>query len=79
MAVYVDLPRYNRHVLLVCHMMADTMGELEAMAGEIGLQPDRRHGDHYDLSASKRRAAIRRGAKGVDSVALVHLRRHNGH
>jgi hypothetical protein len=48
-----------------CHMMADTLEELHAMADAIGLRKawfqDTRY-PHYDLTPNKRAAALRAGA-----------------
>jgi len=71
MAAYVDelfyterTPRwpYDR----ACHLTADTLSELHEFAERIGMkrawfQEHRRH-PHYDLTASKRRLAVRLGA-----------------
>ena len=57
-----------------CHMAADDPVELNAMAKQIGLRREWLHGDHYDLSASKRRLAIRLGALPVHVLDLVDLR-----
>ena len=60
MSVYVD--NYSK---CWCHMFADTLAELHAMAGKIGLkrawfQPKSR--PHYDLVSSKKALAIKNGA-----------------
>lgn len=70
MTVYVDeLRRYPRGPRCfrdgACHMMADTLEELHAMAARIGLrrawfQP--RSSPHYDLTPAKREAALAAGA-----------------
>lgn len=51
------------------HLQADTLDELHAFAASIGLRrpwfqsrPGRPESDHYDLTASKRDAAILAGA-----------------
>lgn len=52
-----------------CHMWADTIPELLAMADRIGLKyewiDNNRRGDfpHFDLTRRRRRAAIMAGAK----------------
>lgn len=49
-----------------CHMYADTLPELHAIAQKIGLRRDWFQDEvlqHYDLTASKRVLAIRAGAK----------------
>ena len=68
MSVYVDYLgvhgnwRYGKS----CHMTADTLDELHAMAERIGLQrsyfqPHPRF-PHYDLNAGRREAAVCAGA-----------------
>lgn len=51
------------------HMQADTLEELHAMAGQLGLErswfqskPGRPWHDHYDLTRRKRDRAVRLGA-----------------
>jgi len=82
MAVYVDdlrkTPpkfrpakwRYDQ----ACHMMADTEDELEAMARRLQLRKTWRHGDHYDLTAEKRRQALAAGALSI-TIRAATLRR----
>ena len=49
-----------------CHMTADTLEELHAMAAKIGLRRDwfqaKSSAPHYDLTASKRARALEAGA-----------------
>jgi hypothetical protein len=49
-----------------CHMIADTLDELNAMADRIGLKRSwlqQKSGQpHYDLTESKRRLAVANGA-----------------
>lgn len=81
MSVYVDeirhvwpkLPgwRYEH----ACHMLADTERELEAMARKLKLRQNWRHGDHYDLTANKRRQAVAAGALELSAREMVHVRR----
>lgn len=83
MTVYVDqlrsydnvqgeAARYGRRW---CHLTADSLEELHAMADRIGLkrawfQPAHRlHQCHYDLVPAKRAAAVRAGAVEVDGLA----------
>lgn len=52
-------------VVRSCHMIADTLEELHAMADRIGLKREwfqERSFPHYDLIASRRERAIRAGA-----------------
>ena len=80
MSVYVDPPvEYAREPLGYvgrarararwCHMIADSVGELHAMAERLGLRPrwfqSDRYGGHYDLVPTKRDLAIRLGAVAV--------------
>jgi hypothetical protein len=83
MSVYVDplitwggdeAPRCFRHKPS-CHMYADSLDELHAMAHHIGLRrewfQDTRHLQHYDLTPSKRVLAVARGAIEQDRRAEV--------
>jgi hypothetical protein len=58
-----------------CHMFADTEEELHALARRIGLQrswhQDRPGFSHYDLTATKRREALRAGAVEVSRDEMV--------
>jgi uncharacterized protein DUF4031 len=57
--------------MIMCHMMADTLGELHAMADRIGVarkwvqEADRPSDVHYDISLGKRAAAVKAGAVEV--------------
>lgn len=79
MTVYVDnfkmkadVPNGARTVRGVwCHMTADTREELDAMADTIGLkrawiQYPGTWKEHYDLTLTKRRLAVKAGAEEVD-------------
>ena len=69
MSVYVDdavtLWRGRRWA----HMMADTLGELHAMAARLGMPrralQDKRSGVHYDLTEELRDDALRFGAIAI--------------
>lgn len=55
-----------------CHMVSDTsISELHEFAAKIGMKRAWFQGDHYDLVASRRAAAIAAGAKAVSSQELV--------
>lgn len=58
-----------------CHMYADTLEELHAMAKRIGLRRDwfqnSPHLQHYDLTPQKRMAAVRAGAIEHDFITAV--------
>ncbi len=90
MAVYVDeLAEYAtdfypwRHVAS-CHMYADTVSELYALADRIGLKrrwfQNKPSFPHYDLlGGNKRRAAIRAGAIETNRAhAVEHVRALRG-
>jgi len=51
-----------------CHMYADTVGQLHRMADKIGLKREWFQPlsvPHYDLTKSKRKLAIQKGAKPI--------------
>lgn len=62
MSVYVDNMRAKFGRLIMCHMVADTDGELHAMADKIGVDRKWHQGDHYDIALSKRSLAVAAGA-----------------
>jgi hypothetical protein len=80
MPVYVDNMRANYGRMKMCHMVADSMAELLAMADNIGVerkwfQPG--SSPHFDISLSKRALAIKNGAIEVDRRGLVDaIKRH---
>lgn len=64
-----------------CHMWSDNIDDLHNMAIAIGMkkkwfQNDRRL-PHYDLSPSRRRKAIKLGAKEVGIRELINHMRYN--
>ncbi len=86
MSVYLDAmqdhgKRIGRAGPLWCHMIADTIPELHAMADAIGLQrgwfQKKESGPHYDIgSAGMRRRAVECGAVECDRRTFVgHLQR----
>jgi hypothetical protein len=64
-----------------CHMYADTIIELHALAAAIGLKrswfQDKRFFPHYDLTPSKRELAKRIGAVEVSDEETVAFYRSN--
>lgn len=77
MAVYVDDFNAPFGRMLMCHMMADTLEELNAMAGKIGvagrwIQLEGRF-PHYDICLSKKKLAIQCGAIECTARDLVKL------
>lgn len=83
MSVYVDEPIWPFGRMMMCHMVADTRAELDAMADTIGVarkwiqKPDTNR-EHYDICKSKRAKAVANGAIELESVALVRLVRADG-
>jgi hypothetical protein len=77
MSVYVDGASNPYGRMKMCHMVADTLEELHAMADAIGIQrrwfqndPDH---PHYDIAQSKRALAVKHGAVEITSRQLVEL------
>lgn len=83
MTVYVDdmhatEPNSRWPYKASCHMMADTSLELDDMAESLGLRPRAKQhpfepNEHYDLTTSKRREAIRLGAVPIPWRKMVEL------
>lgn len=79
MPVYVDRLRdWGWRYGPSCHMIADTLDELHAMAARIGMkriwfQTD--GGPHYDLTASRRKMAIDCGAIEMEGRAFFDVLR----
>lgn len=76
MSVYVDDMRAHYGRMVMCHMVADTSAELDAMVDRIGVARRwKQHAgtwrEHYDISLSKRRLAVQAGAIEVTSRELV--------
>ena len=72
--VYVDdySGRFGR--MIMCHMIADTEEELHGMARAVGLKREwfqKTSFPHYDLSKSRRKTAVKLGAKEVTRRELV--------
>lgn len=69
--VYVDDMRANFGRMIFCHMVADTIEELHAMADRIGVArrwyqgPPKTGRPHYDIALSKRAIAVQFGAKQI--------------
>ena len=78
--MYVDSARNPYGRMLMCHMVADGVGELLEMADRIGLA--RRHFQRgsfprFDLSQSNRSRGVSAGAIVVDRHGLVAVMRRN--
>jgi hypothetical protein len=69
MTVYVDDMRANYGRMIMCHMIADTLDELHAMADTIGVQRKWFQADaswpHYDIALTKRALAVTAGAEEI--------------
>lgn len=77
MPVYVDeLHKWPTRIKCFqagsCHMVADTLEELHVMAETIGLSrgwfQDKKRLPHYDLTVSRRAAALKAGAIEDDGL-----------
>lgn len=86
MAVYVDRANipYPRSApggkkpfrqMKMCHMAADSLDELHAMADKIGMKREWFQGHtrypHYDINLTKKTLALKEGAIEVSSKELV--------
>lgn len=76
MAVYVDTGRIQMGRMKMCHMIADTLEELHAMADKIGMRRawfQNEGTPHYDICQAKRAHAIHHGAIEADRKKIVEL------
>jgi hypothetical protein len=85
MTVYVDEMRHAFGRMIMCHMWADTLPELLAMADRIGVQrkwlqqPPKASWIHFDVSLTMKARAIAAGAVLTDRFGpLEHLARQAG-
>jgi hypothetical protein len=81
-SVYVDRCAMSYGNMIMCHMIADTLDELNTMADRIGVarrwlqEPPKASFHHYDIAKSKRALAVAAGAIDCDRNTFVaHLRR----
>ena len=78
MSVYVDDMKAQFGRMIMCHMMADTSLELEAMAKKIGVankwkQKQAKPEEHFDICMAKKALALAAGAIQIDSRKMVDL------
>lgn len=78
MAVYVDQSRHRVGRMIMCHMLADSVAELLAMADRIGVdrwwfQPESH--PHFDICKDRRARAVAAGAIEVSNRELVGVMR----
>jgi hypothetical protein len=77
MTVYVDDVRHTFGRMVMCHMWADSLDELFAMADRIGVQrkwlqqPPKASWTHFDISLGKKEQAISAGADLTDKYGPV--------
>lgn len=74
MAVYVDNMKAKFGRMVMCHMLADSREELDAMADQIGvarkwIQYPGTYKEHYDVALSARAKAVAAGAIEIDMRA----------
>lgn len=76
-AVYVDAPIWPYRGMVMCHMFAERLEDLHAMADRIGVArrwfQNRPGFPHYDISKSKRRLAVQFGALEVDRQQFIQV------
>ena len=76
MAVYVDSGAIKYRRMKMCHMIADSLEELHAMADKLNLKREwfQNHGTpHYDICQKKKADAIKFGAQVADRKKVVEL------
>ncbi len=78
MSVYVDGERNALGSMIMCHMFADSLSELHAMAEAVGMKREWFQPlsfPHYDVSLSRRTVAVSKGAVQVDRREGVAIRK----
>nr|WP_308006512.1 DUF4031 domain-containing protein [Xanthomonas albilineans] len=80
MTVYVDNMRAKFGQMVMCHMLADSREELDAMAERIGvarrwIQHQGTVKEHYDIALSARAKAVKFGAVEIDMLDTARIMR----
>lgn len=75
MSTYVDNMRVPYRTMVMCHLVADSHGELMEMVDAIGVQQkwiqhEGTNREHFDISLGKRVLAIRAGAIEITRLEL---------
>jgi len=76
MSVYVDHQQNAFGRMKMCHMLADSLEELHAMADRIGMKREwfqQLSTPHYDLSKTRRALAVKAGAIEIDAKRTVQI------
>jgi len=79
MSVYVDSGAIKYRRMKMCHMLADSLEELHAMANKIGIKRKwyQSHSTpHYDICQAKRALALQHGAIEASREKVVELIRY---
>jgi Protein of unknown function (DUF4031) len=79
MSVLVDDPIWPFRGELWCHLVSDvSYDELHRLAAELGIPRRAFQGDHYDVPARMREAAVELGAQPVTGRELITRLRDSG-
>jgi len=79
--VYLDKSRNRFGRMTMCHMIADSLDELHAMADAIGMKrewfqaPPKASFPHYDVCLSRRAKALELGAVELEMRPFVEVMR----
>ena len=77
--VYVDAAVWPYGRMMMCHMVADNLDALHAMADKIGIarrwMQNKPGFPHYDICNAKRELAVKHGAVEISWRELVALRK----
>lgn len=75
MSVYVDNARIPWRNKQWCHLVADTVDELNAFAARLGLRPEwfqrKTLYPHYDITTTVRERALKLGAVAAEKEMVV--------